>query len=93
MIYCLSYLIFINIITFMVYGIDKLKAKKGKWRIPESTLLLLASVGGSIGAWCGVKVWHHKTMHKKFRYGIPLIMTIQIVIIIYLSNANKIVFL
>ncbi len=93
MIYCLSYLIFINIITFMVYGIDKLKAKKGKWRIPESTLLLLAIVGGSIGAWCGVKVWHHKTMHKKFRYGIPLIMTIQIVIIIYLSNANKIVFL
>lgn len=93
MIYFLSYLIFINIITFMVYGIDKLKAKKGKWRIPESTLLLLAIVGGSIGAWCGVKVWHHKTMHKKFRYGIPLIMTIQIVIIIYLSNANKIVFL
>lgn len=93
MIYCLSYLIFINIITFMVYGIDKLKAKKGKWRIPESTLLLLAIVGGSIGAWCGVKVWHHKTMHKKFRYGIPLIMSIQIVIIIYLSNANKIVFL
>ena len=93
MIYCLSYLIFINIITFMVYGIDKLKAKKGKWRIPESTLLLLAIVGGSIGSWCGVKVWHHKTMHKKFRYGIPLIMTIQIVIIIYLSNANKIVFL
>ena len=93
MIYCLSYLIFINIITFMVYGIDKLKAKKGKWRIPESTLLLLAIVGGSIGVWCGVKVWHHKTMHKKFRYGIPLIMTIQIVIIIYLSNANKIVFL
>lgn len=93
MIYCLSYLIFINIITFMVYGIDKLKAKKGKWRIPESTLLLLAIVGGSIGAWCGVKVCHHKTMHKKFRYGILLIMTIQIVIIIYLSNANKIVFL
>ena len=93
MIYCLSYLIFINIITFMVYGIDKLKAKKGKWRIPESTLLLLAIVGGSIGVWCGVKVWHHKTMPKKFRYGIPLIMTIQIVIIIYLSNANKIVFL
>ena len=57
MIYCLSYLIFINIITFMVYGIDKLKAKKGKWRIPESTLLLLAIVGGSIGVWCGVKVW------------------------------------
>ena len=89
----LYYLAVINTITFMVYGIDKLKAKKSEWRIPEATLLLLAVIGGSIGAWCGVKVWHHKTMHKKFRYGIPLIMTIQIVIIIYLSNANKIVFL
>ena len=83
MIYCLSYLIFINIITFMVYGIDKLKAKKGKWRIPESTLLLLAIVGGSIGAWCGVKVWHHKTMHKKFKYGIPSIITVQIGLCLY----------
>ena len=46
----------INVITFMVYGIDKLKAKKGKWRIPEATLLLLAIVGGSIGAWTGMKV-------------------------------------
>lgn len=61
------YLTAINITAFIVYGIDKLKAKKGKWRIPESTLLLLAVVGGSIGAWCGVKVWHHKTMHKKFK--------------------------
>ena len=76
-IFILYYLAAINVITFIVYGIDKLKAKKGKWRIPESTLLLLAIVGGSIGAWCGVKVWHHKTMHKKFRYGIPLIMAMQ----------------
>lgn len=84
----LYYLAVINTITFMVYGIDKLKAKKGKWRIPESTLLLLAIVGGSIGAWCSVKVWHHKTLHKKFNYGIPLIVAIQIAIIIYLSNTN-----
>ena len=67
----------VNVITFVVYGIDKLKAKKGKWRVPETTLLLLAIVGGSIGAWCGVKVWHHKTMHAKFKYGIPLIMAMQ----------------
>ncbi len=83
MIYCLCYLAFINVITFIIYGIDKLKAKKEKWRIPESTLLLLAIVGGSIGAWCGVKIWHHKTMHKKFRYGIPLIIAIQIGLCIY----------
>ena len=73
----------INVITFLVYGIDKLKAKKGKWRIPEATLLLLAIVGGSIGAWCGMKVWHHKTMHKKFRYGLPLILLLQLSAVLY----------
>jgi uncharacterized membrane protein YsdA (DUF1294 family) len=66
-----------------VYGIDKWKAKKGKWRISEATLLILAAVGGSIGAWCGVKVWHHKTLHKKFRYGIPAIIILQIAAIIW----------
>lgn len=87
-IYLLYYLAVVNTITFIVYGIDKLKAKKRKWRIPESTLLLLAIIGGSVGAWCGVKVWNHKTLHKKFIYGIPLIVIIQISIIIYLSNTN-----
>lgn len=82
------YLGLINIISFMVYGIDKLKAKQGKWRIPEATLLLLAIIGGSIGAWCGVKMWHHKTLHKKFRYGIPLIIAIQIAMIWYLLKAT-----
>ena len=79
----LFFIIGINVITFMVYGIDKLKAKKGKWRIPEATLLLLAIVGGSIGAWIGMKVWHHKTMHKKFKYGVPLILMIQIGLYLY----------
>ena len=82
-IYLLNYLVLINVITFIVYGIDKLKAKKGRWRIPESTLLLLAIIGGSIGAWYGVKVWHHKTLHKKFTYGIPLILMIQIGLCLY----------
>ena len=81
--YILYYLAAINVITFLVYGIDKLKAQKGKWRIPEATLLLLAIVGGSIGAWCGMKVWHHKTMHKKFKYGVPLILMIQIGLYLY----------
>ena len=80
----LFFIFSINVVTFIVYGIDKLRAKKGMWRIPETTLLLLAIVGGSIGAWCGVKVWHHKTLHKKFRYGIPLIMATQIVLCLYL---------
>ena len=76
--YLLYYWAIINIITFIVYGIDKLKAKKGRWRIPESTLLLLAISGGSIGAWYGMKVWHHKTLHKKFTYCIPLIIAVQL---------------
>ena len=82
---CLAYyLLGINAVTFIVYGIDKYKAKKAKWRIPEATLLLLAVLGGSIGAWMGIKVWHHKTMHKKFKYGIPAILLIQIALMTYL---------
>lgn len=77
----LYYLAIINAITFIVYGIDKLKAKNGKWRIPEATLLLLAIIGGSIGAWFGMTVCHHKTQHKKFKYGIPLILAIQTVLL------------
>lgn len=77
------YILGINVIAFIVYGIDKLKAKRGKWRIPESTLLLLAAIGGSIGAWLGMKVWHHKTMHKKFRYGLPLILLLQLSAVLY----------
>ena len=86
--YCLYYLLFINIITFMMYGIDKLKAKKGKWRISEATLLMMAIVGGSIGAWAGMRIWHHKTMHKKFQYGIPIIIIMQIALVVYLYTNN-----
>ena len=72
------YVIIINVLTFFIYGIDKLKAKKGKWRTPEASLLGLAVIGGSIGAYLGIKVWHHKTLHKKFKYGIPAIIILQI---------------
>ncbi|WOF89050.1 DUF1294 domain-containing protein [Segatella copri] len=82
--YLAYYLLAINAVAFIVYGIDKYKAKKAKWRISEATLLLLAVVGGSIGAWMGMKVWHHKTMHEKFKYGIPAILLIQIALMAYL---------
>ena len=59
----------------------KSKAKRAKWRIRETALLGLAVLGGSIGALLGMKVWHHKTMHKKFKYGLPLILLAQIVLI------------
>ena len=78
------YLLVINAVAFIVYGIDKFKARKGRWRIPEATLLLLAIVGGSIGAWLGMKVWHHKTMHLKFKYGLPAILLLQLAIAVYL---------
>ena len=80
----LIYLVIINVVTFFMYGIDKWKAKKSKWRIRETALLGLAVLGGSIGAWLGMKVWHHKTLHKKFKYGVPAIIIIQLSLIGYL---------
>lgn len=76
------YLLAINVVTFVTYGIDKWKAQHNRWRIPESTLLWMAALGGSIGAWLGIKVWHHKTLHKKFRYGVPAIIILQIAAVI-----------
>ena len=78
------YVLILNFVTMLVYGIDKFKAKKGKWRIPESTLLLLAVLGGSIGAWLGMRVWRHKTQHKKFKYGILVIFILQVALCFYL---------
>ena len=80
------YLAVINVATFFTFGIDKLKAKHAKWRIREAALLTLAVLGGSIGAWLGMKVWHHKTMHKKFKYGIPLIFLAQIALIYFINQ-------
>ena len=77
------YLVSINVVTFFMYGIDKWKAKKSRWRIRETALLGLAVLGGSIGAWLGMKVWHHKTQHKKFKYGIPAIIIVQLALIVY----------
>ena len=82
---CLSYyLLAINAVTFIVYGIDKYEAKKEMWRISEATLLMLAVLGGSIGVWIDMRVWRDKTMHKKFKYGIPVILLIQIALIAYM---------
>lgn len=77
------YLVFINVLTFLLYGIDKWKAKRSRWRIPESVLLGMAAVGGSVGAWLGMRVWRHKTQHKRFRYGVPAILVVQIVLLVW----------
>ena len=84
----LGYLLAVNITSFLLYGIDKYKAKKGRWRISEATLLLMAVIGGSIGAWVGMRIWHHKTMHKKFKYGIPIIIIMQVALAVYLHTNN-----
>ena len=82
----ICFLLAINIATFLLYGIDKYKAKKNKWRISEATLLTMAAIGGSIGAWAGMRLWHHKTMHKKFKYGIPIIIILQVALAVYLQQ-------
>ena len=82
------YLVAMNVVTFFMYGIDKRKAKRSKWRISEATLLSLAVIGGSIGAWLGMRVWHHKTMHKKFQLGIPLIIVAQIALVIWIISKS-----
>ena len=84
--YSLYYLLAVNSLTFLLYGIDKYKAQKGRWRISEATLLTMAAIGGSIGAWAGMRTWHHKTMHKKFKYGIPVIIIMQIALVVYLHT-------
>ena len=80
----ICYLLAVNIVTFILYGIDKYKSKRSKWRISEATLLLMAVIGGSIGAWGGMRIWHHKTMHKMFKYGIPVIIILQVALAVYL---------
>ena len=68
------YLIGINLLTFLIFGIDKRKARKGKWRIPEDTLIWLSIVGGSVGALLGMYLFRHKTQKRKFTLGIPAIL-------------------
>lgn len=76
----LAYLLIINAAGFLLMLIDKLKAKKNRWRIPEATLLTVAAIGGSIGAIAGMNLFRHKTKHMKFYMGLPLILALQVVL-------------
>lgn len=80
------YIAVISIITFAVFGIDKLKAIKDKWRIPEKVLFLLSIIGGSVGALLGMYTFRHKTKKPAFKFGIPAILTVQIVIIYFIMK-------
>ena len=79
------WLLLLNLVTFFVFGFDKFKAKYKETherarRVPEKTLFLLVALGGGAGALLGMKVWRHKTLHRSFRIGIPLILILQILI-------------
>lgn len=79
------WLLLINVITFLVFGLDKWKARRKEKnekvrRVPERTLLLLAALGGSVGALLAMKAFRHKTLHKAFRFGVPLILALQIMV-------------
>ena len=74
----LLYLLVINVISFTAYGVDKWKAKHDRWRTPEVTLILLAVIGGALGAFTGMKLFRHKTQHWKFRILVPLFLILWI---------------
>lgn len=80
----LIYLCIINALAFVVYGIDKFRAKKNLSRISEFNLLVLAIVGGSVGAWSGMYFFHHKTKHLKFALGLLIVFVAQVVLFMYL---------
>ena len=77
------YLLLVNLAAFIFYGVDKRKAIKNRWRIPERTLLGVAFIGGSVGALMGMKVFRHKTKHWKFKIGVPVFLVLHIVIAIW----------
>ena len=84
------WLVIINLTAFAIFGIDKKRAKKGQWRIPEKTLFLSAILGGSIGAILGMYIFHHKTKHWYFQFGIPAIIIVQIAAVYWLSQKGVI---
>lgn len=83
----LGYFAFMNLLGFAMMGIDKRKAVKKLWRIPEYTFFVVALIGGSIGTIIGMRAFHHKTLHWYFVYGLPFILLLQIALIVFIANA------
>ena len=80
------YLFAVNVLTFIVFGVDKWKAQRGRWRVPEATLMGLAALGGSVGAWMAMQLFRHKTQKKKFRYGVPALFVLQVAAVLFYLN-------
>lgn len=81
----LLWLLVWNFVAFALMGVDKAKARQGRWRIPEKTLFLSAILGGSVGAMLGMSLFRHKTQHRRFRLGMPLILGLQVLGLLALS--------
>lgn len=77
------YLLIVNLVTWVPYGVDKRKAIKGAWRIPEKTLILSAVIGGSVGALAGMMMFRHKTRKAKFMIGVPVIFVVQCIVLAF----------
>lgn len=83
-----AYLLFVNLIGFALMGMDKYKAKKHRWRIPEKTLFLASILGGSVGTLAGMYTFHHKTRHWYFVIGMPLILAVQAGLVVWFHFAR-----
>lgn len=75
----------VNLVAFLLYGLDKQKARMNRWRIPESVLIGSAVIGGAVGAYAGMKAFHHKTRKAKFYIGVPVILVIQAALALYIK--------
>jgi len=80
------YLVAVDLAAFVLMGVDKRRAKRGAWRIPEKTLFLPALLGGALGGTLGMRVFHHKTRHWYFRYGFPLLLVLQLLALVWLRR-------
>ena len=81
-------LVAVNLVSFTLYGLDKLKAKKGLWRIRESTLLLIAALGGSVGALLGMEAFRHETKHWQFKVLVPVFFILHIALAVWLVKSG-----
>jgi len=84
MVFFIGFLIFINLIGFMQMGVDKRKALKNKWRLPEKQLWLIALLLGSLGTYFGMKLFRHKTKHHLFKFGLPILSIVEVVLIVFI---------
>ena len=87
-----AYLAVVNVVTFALFAWDKYCATHDKWRVRESTLLLWSAIGGALGAGAAMEICHHKTLHLKFKFGVPFLLFVQIILIgVLLFNPGNII--